>query len=125
VSKPDGTTEKQPVNETVVTVHNGSRRQISNVTVALWTLEPAPVGANSIGFIQAKWDQPFYFPPIEGLAGSFATSSGIQAQTTLTFEDIDGTMWMRSWDGRLERFRRLRIARSDGRRHAKRARDRP
>jgi hypothetical protein len=125
VTKPDGSTEKQSVNRTVVTVRNGSRRQISNVSVQLWTLEPVLVGGDSVDFIQAKWDQPFYFPPIDGLGGSFTTEPGVQAQATLTFEDIDGTKWTRSWAGRLVRYQRLRVIRSDGRRHARKPRDHP
>jgi hypothetical protein len=124
VTKPDGSTEKQPVARTVLTIHNGSRRQISNVAVQLWTLEPALLAGDHVDFIQAKWDQPFYFAPIEGLIGGFASAPGPQAQATFSFEDIDGTKWTRSWEGRLLRFRRLRFPR-DGRRHSLKRRDRP
>jgi hypothetical protein len=114
----DGTKERTAVPKVLVTVHNSGRRQITNVAVDVTTPSGHPVGASSAEFLQAAWDQPFYFDAVDGVWGQLGSSPAINALATLSFEDIEETKWVRESNGRLLRFRRLRRRHRGGRRHS-------
>lgn len=128
VTSADGTTEKKAQTKVQVTVHNGGRRQVTNVSVEVIARTGEPVGSSSVEFIQAGWDQSFMFDPIPEVWGQFGSSRGIDALVMLAFEDIDETLWRQDWHGRLLRFPLLIPRwwpRPPGRRHSRHPRSTP
>lgn len=124
----DGMSEVLSQSKVNVHINTGSRRQITNIRVHVTSYDGAVVdnestlvGDSTTEFIQANDGFFFVFDPIDGIW----TRSGPACLVTFTFEDIDETKWERHWSGRLQRFRRLRRKRRDGRRHATRPSSRP
>ena len=107
VVKTDGMVERKSRPMVDVTVFNGGRRQITNVTIEVITSKGQRIGADSVEFIQAGRDHLFQFDPVDGVWQQFGSSPGIDALVALAFEDIDETKWVLGSDGRLLRNPRL------------------
>jgi hypothetical protein len=101
-----------------VTICNGSRREISNVKVIVTTRAGQNVGSDTLGFLQSGRDQTFQYDPIDGVWERVGASPVIHGFATLSFEDIDGTLWTSMPNGRLFRTPLLpRWRRRKGQRH--------
>ena len=101
-----------------VTIHNGSKREITNIRISISTRAGELVRGDTLGFLQATRDQPFQYDPIDGVWERVGASPVIHGFATLIFEDIDGTLWTSMPNGRLFRTPLLpRWRRRKGQRH--------
>jgi len=105
---PDGTKQSNPKTKVEVTVYNSSRRPIHAVFVTATTETGEHVGSGQIEFMQAGWEKKWQFEPAEKSWGRRGPSSAITGLVTLSYEDIDGTAWVLTSEGRLLRARRPR-----------------
>jgi hypothetical protein len=92
-----GTSVIERISKVRVQVDNASRREITRIKVSVVMPTGRLLGEDTLGFLRPGGQHDFLFDPVEGMRDKWYR---IAASTTMSFEDIDGTLWTSMPNGR-------------------------